>query len=309
LYWALYGADKCRAAKNLKEFDQLANDRVMLFALKTLAKSGRVFFRVNLDEPMDSYLNMLPDPRYIEAMHLKYIEMGKKHAEPGEDVGQTAGDTLRSGHVNELHEGIVNLYFAGYLKEAQKYLDYLAANYKDMYSKQVQEQYLQNVDDFVQAQFKDLSEGYASANSMIYALLANGYFALGSGLGNEYAAAGRNAAMIYKHYQEDKLEDRQGRRTLPPFPRMRAEALGSFVTNMEYPIALRSTVWNREQNDIKLLCYDLVLPDLTAQCDAEEVDLLKAFPEPEGIQQWRKDHPKLEQAEDVIEKEKPKQDN
>jgi hypothetical protein len=299
LYWATYGTARGRELRRAKQFDLLNTDRIMLFSLATMTKAGRYIFRINLDDPMASFLNVMPDLRYLEAMHNKYLEYGQKHAEEGEDVGQTAGETLRSGHVNHLHNGIVALYLSGRKDEARKYLDYLAINYKDLYEGTVQEQYLQSLDDFVRSQLKDMSESYNDAIMLIYSLLTDGYMSLAAGYGEEFAAALNNAQYVYNVYQREAGDDIQGRRTLPPFSRMRADALGYFVSQQEFPLPLRSIAWNLEADQIKRQCYDDVIGDLAVQCERGGFDVARAFPEPEGMAQWRIDNPRPDQPEDV----------
>ncbi len=299
MYWAMYGTQKGSEAKNVKEFDLLNTDRIMLFSLATLSKAGRYVFRIDPQFPMDSFLNTLPDLRYIDAMHRKYLELGKKHAEEGENVGMTAGETLRSGHVNNLHAAIVALYFAGQEQKAQYYLEYLAANYKDMVTQQIQEQYLQSVDVFVQSQLKEMAGSFNDASLLIYSLLTNGYLALSSGSADEFASAVQKAKLVYDFYQKDKVDDPQGRRAMPPFARVRANALADFLLTPDFPIPLRSMVWRSEQPDIRQMAYDDVIGGLAEQCREEGFDVEKAFPTPPGMAEYRRANPRPTQVEDV----------
>ena len=132
MYWAKYGVEKATGVKAAKEMDLLNTDRILLNSLSDLCSQGLYTFRVNLDEPGESFLAAGPDIRYIEAMHRKYLELGRKYAEKGEDVGETAGETLRSGHVNHLRSAVVALYLAGRKDQARHYLEYQAINYKDL---------------------------------------------------------------------------------------------------------------------------------------------------------------------------------
>ena len=133
-------------AHNEKEFETLQVDRIFLFAIKTMAKQGRYIFRANVDKPFESFLNMLPDFRWVEAMHKKYLELGQKHKDESEDIGETAGETFRSGHVNELQDAIVIALSGRTRRRSPKYLAYLAKNYTNQDTRQIQDQYLQDVD-------------------------------------------------------------------------------------------------------------------------------------------------------------------
>ncbi len=304
MYWAMYGTHRGTEAKNVKEFDILNTDRIMLFSLATLAKTGRLVLRTDPDDPMNSFLNFTPDLRYVEAMHKKYLELGKKHAEEDEKVGDTAGETLRSGHVNNLQSAIVAFYLSGQVDEARKYLDYLAVNYKDLFRGTTQEQYLQSLDEFVRSQLSEMVDSYTEAAYLIYSLLNSGYIALAAGNADEFTASVRNAVLVYEMYQKDKIDDPQGRRQLPPFARMRADGLAGYVLNYEYPLIDRSLVWTREQLEIRQQCFDDVAGFLEQQCDQEGLDPAKAFPPPAGMEQWRKDHPKPQQPGDAAKKPK-----
>ena len=234
-------------------------------------------------------------------MHNKYLELGKIHADEGEDVGQTAGETLRSGHVNNLHTAIVALYLAGQREEAQEYLEYLAVNYKDPYTKRTKPMYLQGLDDFFQAELKESVDSYADAIYTITSLLTSGYVSLASGWTNAYTSAVEGASLLYKAYQKEHKDDIRGRLTLHEFAYMRARTLQEFVLG-PYPLVYRSVAWNREQPEIQRRCYDFVAPHLARHCEVLGMDVTKAFPEPPGMDAWRKKHPVPASPEEIVEK-------
>lgn len=292
LYWSKYGVDKAASElRDVKEFDILNTDRIQLFSLATLSKEGRYTFRMNMNDTFNSFLAVAPDLRFIEAMHRKYLEMGKKHAESGEEVGETAGDTLRSGHVNNLESAIVALYLGAKKDDAARYLEYLAVNYKTLYTHETQARYTQGLDEFVYSQLKEMLGSYKDANFGILSLLLSAEGALADGWQDEYAAAVQNAALLYQEYQKDHAKDQKGRLTLLPFAELRSIALAQFVLAREYPVVYRSLAWNREQEEVRQGAYDFILQDLPAQCEAVGLDFAKAFPEPVGMAQYRKDHP------------------
>lgn len=308
LYWTKLGTELAGQFKATKEFDILNTDRIQLFSLATLAKQGRYNFRLRLDDWDKSFLWTSPDVRFVEAMHRKYMELGKKHAEEGEDVGETAGETLRSGHVNNLHAAVVNLWLAGKRKEAEQYLQYLAKNYKDPNSTTTKAMYLKGLDDFALGELREMVESFSDAIYAISGLLTSAYVNLGNGNSQEYTANIENAALLFKTYQEEYKDSDEGRMLLLKFPDLRATALANFITDVGYPLLYRSLAWNAEQNAIKQRCYDLVYSDLANQCRILNLDVNRAFPEPEGMAQWRKENPALANPEEV-QKEIKKQEN
>jgi hypothetical protein len=297
LYWGMYGVKRGAELKNVSEFDVINTDRIMLYALAALSKMGRYSFRINLDEPMDSFLVMSPDFRYIEAMHRKYLEMGRKHADPGEDVENRTSDMLRSGHVNNLETAIVALYMAGHEEEAQHWLDYLLKYYPNPHTGETQQKYMVTLDEFCMGQLYDMAETYAEAVRLIYGLLNRGYLAMASGRPDEFDASVRRARAIYDKYQSEAEGSYQGRSLMHEFPRLRGEALAFFVTDGLFPISYRSAVWRAEKPEVKQYAYDSAIDYLREECQREGLSVARAFPEPEGMAEWRIAHPRPTQQE------------
>src|SRR5207244_3182065 len=82
-----------------------------------------------------------------------------------------------------------------------------------------------------------------------------------SGYADEYAAAIRNAGVIYQAYQKDKETDPEGRRALPAFTQMQANELADFVVDPNWPVSMRAAVWNRVTSpQVKQLIYEFVFP-------------------------------------------------
>lgn len=299
MYWGMYGTMEGAQAKNAKPFDLLNTDRIVLFSLGALSRQGRYLFRPNLESPEDSFLSLTPDYRYVEAIHQKCLQFGKKYAEKGEDVGNTAGEGFKDFHINTLHSNIVGLWLAGREEQARKYFEYLAANYKDQFTGKVKEMYLGTFRDFIQAQLKEMAGSQQEAVLVINALLDSAYMALANGQRDEYAANVSKALEVYKSYQRDRSDDREGRRTLPPFEQMRADGLERFITDPTMDILIKYVVWDRENNTpIKQRCYDSIIQALQEMYGQTDLNISAAFPAPPGMEQWRKSNP-AEKPEDV----------
>ena len=307
IYWSMYGNDRGGEATNVEAFDVLKSDRLQVFSLQKLALGGRLLFRINQDDPMKSYLALMPDFRYTEAMHRKYLELGVKHKEEGEDVENRTAEIVRSGHVNFLHETIVNLYMAGRQDEARRYLEYLAQYYPHHHTGQRKELYLQGLYPFVRSQLRELATG-KSALPLIHFMLARGYMNLANGEGQEYGQAVQEAGKIYRLYQKDFIDSSEGRQSLMPFAQLQTGALVDFIANRNIPVVLRSAVWQRVPDEVRRWTYRV--PDFAAFLDGEckrlELDPQRAFPKPPGLEAWLKSHPVLLQEEDVAKEYKEK---
>lgn len=290
MYWAMYGMEKVESRKNVKAFDILNTDRVVLYSLIDLAQLGQIVFRIDPDNYMNSYLDEMPDTRFVEAMHKKYLEYGKKHAEERETKakeGVITAEILRSGHVNSLEKAIVDLYCEGKIDEARHYLRYLAANYKSMITGRTEERYVLPLDEFVQQQFVEMIEMHASANSIIHSLLNQSYIALAQGRDQQRNRSLQTAQTLHDKFKQLQKGDTYGRYNLPPFEQMQAAALTAFTLSPGYPIPMRSTVWRAEKETVKQKAYDFIAPRLQPQCDAMGYDFNKAFPTPIGMKEYR----------------------
>jgi hypothetical protein len=111
-------------------------------------------------------------------------------------------------------------------------------------------------------------------------------------------------------YQGDKITDPEGRRTLPPFVQVRATALVAFVAPsdgiLRHPVIYSVWAWQREQDEVKRECYDDLAEAFQAMAKIENLDPLKAFPPPAGMDEWRKAHPTTVKQEDIVKQEAEK---
>jgi len=292
LYWSIYGTMKGRGMKNAKEFDLLNTDRVTAFSIGQIARQGKYVFRPKLDQPEESFLDMSPDYRYVEAIHQICLKLGKLNAREGEDLGNTAGEDFRDFHINTLHSAILGLYLSGREAKAREYYEYLAKNYPDQFTGKTKEMYLGTFHDFMQQQIKEMAGSQQETLMLIYSNFERAYLALGNGQHDEYAAKARYAFDLYRSYQKDKADDPQGRRTLPPFAQLQADALYRYVTQHDIPLLMRFAVWDREtKTEVKYRCYDFVRQKLEEIYGKTDLNIDKAFPPPPGMNEWRATHP------------------
>lgn len=301
MYWGMYGTEQGRLRKNLDEFHLLNTDRIVLFSLGALARQGDYILRPNLEQYEESFLDMRPDWRYVECVHQTSLELGRRYAEEGEDLKNTAGEWFRDYHINTLHSLLVGLFFSGHKEQAQKYYEYLAVNYPDQFTGETKEQYF-NFRDFIQQQIKDMADSYHEVNMLIHSLLQTAYMELVNGRHHEYTARGTEAFTLYQTYQRDRADDPEGRRTLPPWEQMQADALAGFILDPSQPIELGFVAWNRETNDrVKRRCYDDLRQVLEERYARSDLDINKAFPPPPGMEEWRASRP-VETPEDLSRK-------
>lgn len=298
MYWSRYGVARGKEARNITAFDMLNTDRFTLFSLMSLCSMGQMVFEINRERPNESALNLLPDLRMVEPMHQMYLMLGPEHAREGEDVGETAGSILKSGHVNTLEQAIVLLWGRGQIARASRYLDYLRENYKHP-DGSTKKHYLGGVEAFVLGQLGSMRDSFKPTSAMIHSFLGSALVSLSQGNTDAYARQMQRCEMLWRNYMKEQDDEREGRMWLPPLDAMRADALAQFMTGTPSLLA-RVAVWEAIDVPVRQQVYDLpeFVPYLKAQCEAEGYDFAKAFPEPPGMDEYRKAHPRRERPEE-----------
>jgi hypothetical protein len=304
IYWSRYGVKATENVRSIKEHENevLNTDRETLYCLMRLCSQGRLIFEINREHPNLSTVDLAPDLRMVEPMHQMFLAMGRKHAEKGENVGQTAGEMLRSGHVNTLEAAIVYLFARGELARANRYLTYLRENYMGPDGK-VQPRYQMDVEEFVIGEIGELKDTYKHALALIHEFLRGALLSLAQGNGEAHLQQVQTARMVWNQYMKESGDTREGRLSLPPFDEMRADALREFLA-VTRAMLLLVRVWQAEEPQIKQIVYNdpELLDLLRSKCDTLGYDFAKAFPEPPGMEAYRKAHPRRPRPEEEYER-------
>lgn len=301
IYWSRKGVELGRQLKNYSDIDILNSDRLTLFGLQEMCKRGRMVFEIDRDQPNQSFLTLGPDLRMVEPMHQMYLALGKVHADKGEKIGDTAGEMLRSGHVNTLEQAIVLFYARGQYALGNHYLSYLRDNYKEE-DGTTKKRYLVDLETFALREMSDMSDAFKDANALIRQFISGAIDSLAEGDGDAATAQLDHARQVWTNYQKDKSEDAQGRRRLFPFDVMLATALYDFL-RFDSSLLRRAMVWDAlaTANRVRQMVYaDQRLVDwLRGACEDAGLDPAKAFPEPPGMDEYRKNNPRMGRPEDV----------
>jgi len=114
LYWATLGDEVTRRVKKLDASDAMNTARFINFALQNTVQRGRYIVEPDFDEPFNSFIDILPDPRFIDATHQSFLEVGKQQDGDDPEFREgTSGPRYWAGHVNFLRNAIRDLYFEG----------------------------------------------------------------------------------------------------------------------------------------------------------------------------------------------------
>jgi hypothetical protein len=292
IYWAHRGDQLVpRGAQDDESRRDLMNTRrFIFFALNDIHQFGRIVFVPNPRQPNRSYYYGLPDLRFIEILHRTYLELGKDEAELGNNK---AAEEFQLAHANFLSSAIRSLYIDGRIAEAGKYFAYLRENYKerDGRTKQI---YLMPLHEFVLRDFRERLSSRSSANVAVAAAMLKAWEELALGNTDVHDKRLSWARRIYDFYMKDKVDDMTDRRQLAPFQEMRAAALADYLAFGPLHVAYKMRLWGLAPLPIKQRVYDLVRPALVQLAQRSNLDLDRAFPEPEGMEQYRAEHPRVD---------------
>ncbi len=292
MYWTSYGVKVVEelGLTNVEEFfgpnTSLNTDRLMLFALQRLTFYGRLFFEPDIGQIELSYIDILPDLRFVARTHETYLEVAGKYDPTVTDI---AGRDFRDGHQNYLRDAIRYFYMYGERDLAEYYYEYLRRNYR-LYNGQYNDAYLQPLGDFVRnEEFTERFSDPRIANGAITTMLdrAMRYLAMGEA---DKAEGMMTFARddLYKWYVQYHAESPSERMKLPPFEAIFNDvAIARLVSPDD--LIIKHRLWQVLPVRTQVAIYDNVIQVLTAHATAMDraEDLGTLFPPPPGLEQHR----------------------
>jgi len=311
LYWASFGDMETRGQLNLNPHDAMNTGRFIFFALDNMVKRGKIVLAPNFDRPNESYLELLPDPRFIDHYHRTVLEVSAEQFPDDRYVaeGQTARQ-YRIGHFNFLHYAIPQLYFSGdpaSVGKAEKYYRYLRDVNRNP-DGSPKAQYFQPLREFVMQDLRDAAAGFKTANMLVAELMMRSLRELAAGDAEKSVAAVELAREVHAYYQKDPAQDRNTRRQLEKLSIIRRDVAERYLRDPHIPIALKARVWLGLELRTRQMVWDRVSAYLTEFCAFQQPpwDVEEAFPEPPGMVEYRlnPEQGRRERQSDVSEGEK-----
>lgn len=294
-YWASVGSQNCQGTIGMNENVEMNTDRYIQFGLKDSFERNRLIFEPNFDEPFKSYIQLLPDIRFIDVLHELYLEQAKKHVEKGQEeryfAEGPAGRLFAPGHVNFLHSAIRQLYLEGELEKAQDYYDYCRENYTER-DGTIKELYLVPLQEFVLKDLMEDLESFKRAPLIIDSLAQQAFVNLAHYRPRtaRHQLALSQAAL--ERFMEDKRLDRTDRRKLPPWEEYVSGSFQRFILQAPLPLYLRARAYHLMDNDVQLRIYRDIEQPVAELCAKNEppLDPAKAFPPPVGLEEYERTH-------------------
>lgn len=292
LYWISRGL--IAGGETVSSFgnDKTNTSRLLFFSLRNLRERNRIIFEPYPPAIHRSYFNTLPDLNFIEPLHRAYLTYGAMiDPDPGRGG---AGETFRTGHINFLRESVILLYLADREREAQKYYDYLRQTYYTTDAGELNPEFAKPLDAFVTDVFFETIEGGRETARALGGILLAALNELAEGNFTTYNRLVERARKLHARYQDEKLTDISDSKKLPPFFDIQVDALRLWLSQPapnQILTRLKASLWKYAKIDQKQIVYDDLLPGLTEECAAWDFDVSKAFPEPPGMEEYRKANP------------------
>ncbi len=310
LYWSSKGDMVTRGRLNIDDVDSMNTVRYVFFGLALTIKRGRMILEPDFDIPKNSYIELLPDSRFIRNLHEAYLEFGKaQFQDDPRFVEGTSGPNYRSGHVNFISDGIRQLYTEGgteNLELAQELYEYLRKYIRndDGSPKKLYQQPLQQ---FVMRDFLDDLNSFKTANMTVGAWLQRSLKWLSVGEIERAQGAVVWAKTGWVVYSKDTTVTvgKVRRQQLSPLPLMYADATYSFMGLPHIPTVHKVRLWKFLGDarfraafpevfwSTRQIVWDRLADVFIELCATNDppLDPKRAFPEPPGMAEFRENPP------------------
>ncbi len=302
LYWVTQALIKGGETVHDFQNDRTNTSRLLFFSLRNLFQRNKFVFEPLPEDIHRSYIDFGIDVNFIESLQSAFLSYGRYlDPRPTEDTqGEGVGDIYRVGHINFLTEGIITLYLLGREDEAEYYLSYLRETYGRNPDGSVRENYAKNLADYVRDNLEDILGTQRAAFETVAAVLDNAYEQLTDGRIRQYNKTVEKAKEFHEMYMQDVREDLGDRRKMPPFRDLQIDRLNVKLASLGLTANLvvrKARLWARAPLNMKQYVYDERIEQFQYECDQLGFDVAKAFPEPPGMAQFRKDHPERARQE------------
>ena len=273
LYWASYGLQHCKGL-DIGRIDTLNTSRLILNPLKALVSYGSATLVYNKANPSQPFLMMEPNWRFIASCQNAHEEMAKLHEGPKETF-------FGAGHENFLISSVQTLFMAGRISEAQKYF----GESKDRYGKWSPKLYALDLEQFVyQSINPDGIPNRARMAQLVNGQVRRAYRYLAMGYDESFRLYTQQAFWFWKKWRDGI--DGDPRKVLEPFDVIQGRAALNVLGRI--PLESGVTLWPYIPLPARQDAYDQMIELFTPLCEQENVDFAKAFPEPPGMEQYRK---------------------
>ena len=294
LYWVNEGLIAGKETISKFGNDKVNTARIIFFSLRNLLHRNRMTFEPYTESVNYAYINFSPDLNFVEPMHQAYLGYGTLLDPNPDEPG--VGGTFRTGHTNFLAEAVRLLYYAGRKRQAARYYEYIRDNYAMQSDGQPNPRYAVPLDRFVRESGweSDSADSWRESRSLIAATLWSAYDSLADGDVGAYELHVNNALDIHSRYTQERKNLTAEKMRFPPFREMQVDALLGWYLSQPpttpFVTVRKARLWRYLGLDpfLAQAAYDDLAPYFRKECEALQLDVVKAFPEPRGMEQFRK---------------------
>lgn len=295
LYWSALGVRVAEDARSTElddtRFQILNTDRNTLHALQALTHNGRITY-----DPVTGYYTQLPDARFIRGYERAVITAGSRIG--GAYLRSAAPDSFKSGHENFLIWATQLAYVYGSMEQARQLYQRLATTYGKFQHDRV-ERYSQPLDQFMLAHMTENLTSIDDATQFISGQLTQ---ALIEGYANGNPPLARRrfelAQEVHRWYTKKQARETFGatvrhRNALPSLSQMQVDVFQQMLLLPAGGVnpLLKARVWRNAPEALKRRVFDRVRAPLYQQAQQVGLDPRRAFPEPPGMDAYRKANP------------------
>ncbi len=297
LYWSYVGDEASKGHVRGDSADSMNNARFILFSLQNMVTRGKMTLYPNFDKPFASYIDFMPDTRYIQFQYAEYLRLGKEQFGTMPDFKEgTPGRPFMVGFVSAMHDWIHFLFLEGgetNLERAENFYAWLRINNPDQNSHETQDRYKVTLEQFVMDDLYEQLQTYKGALGIIrtFVLRALKHFALGQ---DELAERSMVLAQkCWKTWMVGTVGDFNDRRKLQPPANILRDELYSFLSEANVEPLFKARLRRTLPLEFRQKTYDKMLPFFEKLCAAQKPpwELARAFAEPAGMEEYRVAHP------------------
>jgi hypothetical protein len=292
LYWSSLGDEVGRTHEASGLSEKMTTARFVFFSLQSLIGRGKLILRPDFDRPFDSYVEMMPDTRYIPYLFDTYLELGKEHFSDHPKFKEgTPGPIYMTGLVTSMHHWIELLYLQGgerNLAQAENYFAWLRENNPHP-DGSTQGQYLGTIEQFVMGSILEKLMTYKAATGIIRSFIRRALKQYSLGESTAAVTSLKRGRLCYDFWMADTRGDRNERRMLQPYRIIVRDEIEAYLKAQEIDPLFKARLWRRLPLEQRQMVYDRLSGYFERLCSAQEPPwaLPRAFPEPVGMQEFR----------------------
>lgn len=292
LYWASLGDELAREFENATFSDKVNTARLVFFSLHSMVNFGKIALTPNFDDPFKSYIDALPDTRFIPYLFETYARLSKAHF--GDDEGFVDGmvaTNYRTGLVSNMRNWIELLYFEGgerNIQLAEEFYLWLRKNNPHP-DGTTQSRYLFTLEKFVMGDLLASLDTSKAVSGLIRAFVERALKQFSLGEQQAAVTSLKRARGFHEYWEKGVRADRRGRARLQSLRTILGDQIVDFMKKPSIDPLFKARLWRNLPVEQRQQSYDRLQAYFAALCAAQtppwSVDAALAIPP--GMDQFR----------------------